>query len=292
MPKQVIMLDSQLLNEFQSCQAKFYYNFIMNVRPLYKPEAFDKGDLLHHMLKFHYKMLKHNQLVRANNLEADKVRIIPYSEIVDICTEKAEKHLLKLDLDVGLGHEVIKTYKQYAEYYEADTWQILEVEKPFAKVLYDSEELKIVYCGIIDLLTHVAIIDHKSSSRKGNVSILSNQFMGYSWALNVNNVVINKIGFQKTLKPEEKFERPTASYAPDIINEWKNNTIEVAQEMFAALQNVPHMMNRRNYTSCDKYSGCIFQKVCSTKAEAREFIISRDYKIVDQWLPVKGLEIK
>jgi hypothetical protein len=291
MSKQVLMIDSQLLNIFQECPAKFYYNFILNVRPLFKPEAFDKGDLLHHMLKFHYKQIKHNQLCQANNLSADGVKIIPYNEITKTCIKKAEKHLLKLDLDVGLGQEIIKVYEQYAEYYKNESWQILEVEKPFAKVIFEDETLKIVYVGIIDLLTHVAIVDHKSSSRRGQTSGLSNQFMGYAWAFNLHNVVINKVGLQKTLKPEEKFERPTKSYPAAIIEEWKNNTINVAKTMFVYINNIPDMMNKRNYTSCDKYSGCIFQEVCETTPEAREFKISQKYQIGESWRPVKGLEV-
>lgn len=284
------MIDSQLLNVFSECGTKFYYNFVMNVRTLFRPEAFDKGDLLHHMLKFHYKLLKHNQLALTNTEQ--KLRKYSYTEIMKICINKAEKHLLTLDLDIELGQEVIKTYKQYAEYYSNESWQIMEVERPFAKVLWEDDELKIVYCGIIDLLTHVAIVDHKSSSRRGNISGLSNQFMGYAWAFNLYNVVINKIGFQKTLKPEEKFERPTMSYPSAIIEEWKVNTINTAQNLFMMLRNLPEMSRHRNFTACDKYSGCIYQKICGTTPDAREFIISKDYLIGEPWQPVKGLSVK
>ena len=290
MSKQVLFIDSQILNTYQDCPTKFYYNFIHNVRPLVKPEAFDKGDLLHHMLKFHYKLVRHNQLTLADNLI--KQQRYSMTQIIDICVHKAEKHLLSLDLDTQLGLEVIKTYKEYANYYTNCTWQILQVEQPFARVIYDSEEVKLVYCGIIDLLTHVAIVDHKSSSRRGPTTGLSNQFQGYAWALNVHNVVVNKIGFQKTLKPEEKFERPTKSYPQAIIDEWERNTIRVGLDLFKDLQDVPGIMNKRNYTSCDKYSGCIFQRICETTPEAREFIIGKDYKIGESWEPVKGLKFK
>jgi len=289
MSKQVLMIDSQILNMYQECGTKFYYNFIMNVRPLFKPEAFDKGDLLHHMLKFHYKMLRHNQIVKT---DINKGKLISYNEIIQICVKKAQSHMLGLDLDVDLGLEVIKTYESYARYYTNESWQILEVERPFARVLFESDDIKIVYCGIIDLLTHVCIADHKSSSRRGNISALSNQFMGYAWAFNLYNVVINKIGFQKTLKPEEKYERQTMSYSTANINEWINNTTRTAIALYEDLQRIQELMNKRNFTACDKYSGCVFQNICAANPDAREFIINKDYKIGDPWLPVKGLSVK
>ena len=283
--KQVLMLDSQLLNNFQDCEAKFYYNFVRNIRPPIKPEALDKGDLIHYILKFHYRLIKHNQ----SNCNNGTIKQVPYSKIVQICTDKAEKYLLSLDLDVDLANEVVRAYSQYAEYYQNCNWTILEVEKPFAKILYDSDDLKIVYTGIIDLLTTIAIVDTKSSSRRGEPSALSNQFMGYAWAFNVFNVVINKVGFQKTLKPEEKFERYTKSYPKAIIDEWVENTITIGKEIFNLLQDVTKM--KRNFTSCDKYAGCVFQQICQTVPEAREFVIERNYQLVEEWKPVRGLEI-
>jgi len=283
--KQVLILDSQLLNNFQDCEAKFYYNFVRNIRPPVKPEALDKGDLVHYILKFHYRLIKHNQM----NCNHGTIKQIPYSKIIEICIAKAEKYLLSLDLEVDQANEVVKTYGQYAEYYKNCNWSILEVEKPFAKVLYDSDDLKIIYVGIIDLLTSIAIVDTKSSSRRGEPSALSNQFMGYAWAFNVFNVVINKVGFQKTLKPEEKFERYTKSYPKAIIDEWQANAITIGLKVLNFLQDVTKMT--RNFTSCDKYAGCVFQQICQTVPDAREFVIERNYQLVSEWKPTKGLEI-
>ena len=67
--------------------------------------------------------------------------------------------------------------------------------------------------------------DHKHSKRRGPVHPLSNQFIGYCWMLGVNNIMINKIGFQISLKPSEKFERPILSYPKDVIDWWVQNTI-------------------------------------------------------------------
>jgi hypothetical protein len=262
----------------------------MNVRPLVKAKYFDEGALLHHILKYHYKLIKHNQrAVTSDNWG----KVIPYYKIIEICIKKAERFLLGLDLDVELGQTVIEIYKEYAVYYQSDNWKVLEVEKPFAKTLYNDDNLKVVYCGLIDLVTTIAVVDHKSSKRRGVPSPLSNQFIGYCWATEVNNFVINKVGFQKTLKPEEKFERPPYSYFPAIIEEWKNNTIKDCVELYDFLTNHPaDLSTRRNLTSCDKYDGCIFGKICQTHPEAREFLIKHDYQIGEPWRPIKGLEVE
>lgn len=292
MNKPVLVIDSQILNNYDACPSKAYYSFVMNAKTKIKATALDEGDMMHYMMKFHYKLIKHNQeYTGISSIKGHPISRFTIKEISEIVKRKAEKYLLSLDLDAELGMEVYRTYNDYWQYYSNETWQILEIESPFARVLHEDDELKIIYCGVIDLLTNVAIVDHKTSSRRGEPTGLSNQFMGYCWALGTNNLVINKIGFQKTLKNEEKFERYTKSYPPELINEWKENTICKAKSLYKDLLDIENMSRKKNYTSCDKYSGCIFQKVCETVPEARDFVIQRDYLIGEPWKPLKTLEV-
>lgn len=283
MNKAQMVLDSQILNNYQACPTKAYYAFILNAKLPIKTEDLDKGDFIHYMLKFHYKLVMHNQQHRG--------KIIPYEEIINIVKRKAENYVLKLDLPAELAIQVYKTYDEYARYYQNEHWQILEVERPFAKVLYEDEKIRIIYCGIIDLLTNVAIVDHKSSSKRGEPTGLSNQFMGYSWAFGVNNLVINKVGFQKTLEPKDKFERYTKSYFKEILDEWQENTIRTALELYDDYNNLEQMTKKKNLTSCDKYSGCIYRKLCESNKEVREFILSKNYSIGEPWKPLKSIEV-
>lgn len=278
------MIDSQILNDYQACPCKTYYRFIRNVRPLIKESAFDKGGLLHYMMKYHYKLIKHNQTHAGKQ--------IPYADIMRIVIRKAEKYMITLDLDIETCQKVLKTYDEYAKYYANEAWQIIAVEQPFARVIYEDESLKIIYTGIIDLATNISVVDTKTSERRGEPTGLSNQFMGYAWAFNVNNVVINKVGFQKTLPPEEKFERYTKSYPAEILEEWKQNTIREAKKLYLDLLEVKFMEGKKNFTSCDKYGGCIFSQICGTIPEARDFVIQQKYKIGEAWEPVKTLETK
>lgn len=292
--QKTLMIDSQILNTYQSCTCKTYYQFVRNIRGLFKETALDKGGLLHEIMKYHYEFIKYNQshIYDGSVGEQFQGKEITYQQIIQTSIKKAQDYVLNSDLDVKTCEEVINTYQEYAQYYVNDNWEIVSVENPFAKVIYEDEDLKIVYCGIVDLVTTKAIVDHKSSSRRGNPTGLSNQFMGYAWAFNLNNVVINKIGFQKTLSAQEKFERHTKSYPQDLIDEWKANAIRVAKDLFLDLQNQEQMVAKKNFTSCDKYSGCLYEKICGTQNEAREFIIGKDYMIGEPWNPAEKLQKK
>jgi len=97
--------------------------------------------------------------------------------------------------------------------------------------------------------------------------------------LGVHNIMVNKIGFQVTLKPREKFERPIISYPQTLIDAWVQNTIWWVKMMrFHTRQNVWP----QNFTSCDKYSGCVFQDVCYTVPEGRLYKIHSLFEEADE----------
>lgn len=300
MDKQILAIDSQILNTYQSCPCKTKYQFIDNIRPMQKEEAFDRGGLLHDMLKVHYIGLM-NDVVRLKSMGAwlDMPHIDEethltgnngYVRIVEMARKFGNFKATKCDLPIEVCDEVIQTYLDYAEHFRNDGWIPLSVETPFSVVLYENDELTILYEGIVDLVTQNLIVDHKSSKRRGEPSALSNQFMGYCWSLGINNLIVNKVGFQKSLKPKDKFERYTKSYPKSILEEWKVNTIRVALELYEQMKDKANLENQRNYTSCDKYSGCIYSNICLSEPEARTFIIQRDFMVGEPWKPTEELE--
>ncbi len=119
-------------------------------------------------------------------------------------------------------------------------------------------------------------VDHKSSKRRGEIISLSNQFIGYAWLLGTHNVMVNKIGFQKTLKPSERFTRATLSYTSDVINEWAENAVFwiKLQRHHDETGNYP-----RNYTSCDKWGGCVYRPICETERGARDYKIRQLFDV-------------
>src|SRR5256885_2045868 len=56
--KRNVIVDSLLINEYQTCALKFKYFKLDGLRPQTKDAALEKGDLLHRMLECYYKHLK------------------------------------------------------------------------------------------------------------------------------------------------------------------------------------------------------------------------------------------
>lgn len=294
-----IALDSQILNTVQLCGRKVNFEFLQNWRPTEKAPALEKGDLMHRMLAHYYRARKEGRS--------------DFPVVVDEAVEIARVAATEMELTDSDVDENVKQFKEYAVFYSNDGWRPLEVERPFSKVLYRredeeiwrlsngtivtpntpdatkevlSEGLQILYEGVIDLIADtphgIFVVDHKTASRRSTPTKLSNQFMGYSWATGSYNFIVNRIGFQKTLKVEERFQRPFLSYNKQILDEWAQNAIWWTKMLV-------HWIDTGffppNFTSCDKYAGCIFQKVCESIPEVREFKLMTNFYVGEPWSP-------
>jgi hypothetical protein len=262
--KIIYVADSQILNTVSECSRKANFTFDQNLEPIVKPDYFETGDMLHQMLAGYYKLRKYRSRWRQNNKT--------HADIVDICNRIGRQAALKMSLEVDTVEEVESTFRQYSSHTSNDGWDnIAFVEEVASKILYEDDRIIILYQGKIDLGLYIGStllpVDHKSSKRRQRPSILSNQFRGYCWLLDVNSIIINKIGFQKTLAPNEKFERHTLSYCPEIIEEWKEFAIYWIRK-YIAEQEANYFPP--NNTSCDKYAGCIYLDVCTKPPELRK----------------------
>lgn len=194
-------------------------------------------------------------------------------------------------LDGEATEEVFYQFEEYSKFYRYETWEPTNVEQPFSKVLFDSEDLMILYEGIVDLtvkIPNVPIlpVDHKTQSRKQDPEALNNQFMGYCWALDCFSFVVNQIGFQKTLEPKDRFRRPTLSYTRDQLAEWVENTIYWTHILMGYID---HNYWPKNFTSCDKFYGCAFTKICGADPLGRERRLLQFFKEGEPWKPTKEL---
>jgi hypothetical protein len=216
-----------------------------------------------------------------------------------------------MELPIEEIESTIYQFSEYCKYYEHDSWKPLAVEEVGSKLIFEDKDYQIIYSCKTDLVAQqvniIAPFDHKTSKRREEPSSLSNQFIGTCYVLGFNNIVINKIGFQKTLKANERFQRFILTIDEARIAEWLQNTIfwsffhlmltaedrkeriTAAQHMVDQLEIVSHPMN---LTSCDKYSGCIYSSLCESSPEGRNWKIERDYKKEKDWDVAKILEAK
>jgi hypothetical protein len=273
--RQIYVVDSQILNTSEECARKAHLTFDKNLEPIVKPDYFEKGDMLHQMLAEYYKLRKYRGRWAQNNKT--------HADIIQTCIKVGRTAVLKMSLGLEVIEEVVRAFVEYTTYTANDGWDnILSVEETASKILYENDDMIILYQGKIDLILSISNcpllpVDHKSSSRRQKPHYLSNQFQGYCWLLSseeqsVNNIIINKIGFQKTLKDNEKFERHTLSYPPDILEEWKEIS---TYYLIKYIKDGELGFYPPNYTSCDKYSGCIFNDVCRKSKDVREYKLTQ-----------------
>ena len=272
MSQQLIALDSQKLDAIMSCGRLFDLNFNQNYRPIATPDYLERGALIHDMLETYYKLRKHRARWSVNNKS--------YQDIVRSCTDVGRFKGNKMQLPISEIEYTIDIFKQYANLWENDGWDnILSVERVASKVLYNSDDLVILYEGKIDLVlkfSQTIAVDHKHSQSRRDPNELANQFKGYCWLLDTDTFVVNEIGFQKTVKPIEKFRRHTLKFTSEIIEEWRENVIYWAN---LALSWEKLKYYPPNYTSCDKFSGCQYKEICKSQpGDYRAYKLAKDFR--------------
>lgn len=279
-----IALDSQILTGIQNCGRKTKFDFIDHWRPTTKAEALEKGDLLHKMFAYYYRG-------KRDGLTKDDMS---HATLIAGAIAQGREAAREMEIGVLTVEEIISVFKQNILHWQRDGWKVLEVEQSFSKLLFERpdepgrEGLRILYEGIIDLVVEhpqphgIYIVDHKSQSRKWDPFKLSNQFMGYCWALEMNQIIINNVGFQKTLPNDQRFTRKHVSYERDLIREWVQQAIYWTHVLVGYMD---QGFFPPNFTSCEKYSGCIYQQVCTTIPQVRDFKLESFYHKGEPWSP-------
>ncbi len=314
--QKIIEIDSQILNSIQNCQLKHELQFNENLAPELKAAPLEKGGLLHKMMELYDGLMSNSAL----NLDADTWQLLSTANgftgtddfiesyrleknkrnIINFCLRAGQFFASKMQIDTETSDNVMFQFNAYCEFYTNDPWETLAVEEVGARLLFENAMLKIIYTGKIDRLVQqgniIAPMDHKSSERRGSVSSMSNQFIGYCFLLNVNHIIIDKIGFQKTLKPHERFQRFILQIDQGRIDEWVDNTVNailvhllttvtdnVEAELYFQTLRARIKSPLMNLTSCDKYSVCIYSQICESSPEGRSWIKERDYIVRERW---------
>lgn len=293
-----IELDSQVLTGMQKCWQYFDLRFLQNwhrdankVANVEEVEVDDegspleKGDIAHIALKHYYS---------TQALYQDMPPEVPRPNKLDTINEAIEIARLegtKQDLPMSELTRILEIMQEYFHYYvDKDNFNIILVEKPFSKVLYESEEddLRIVYTGIIDLgidspMTKNTPMDHKTKGKWYPTYELNNQFIGYAWALESNWVIENKIGFQKKEPKGGRFQRKIHSVPPYLIEKWKQQAIDTVKE---GIYNFERGRYPHRFGSCNMFGGCEYMMACNTpdKEIQREKLMQFFYKGIP-WSP-------
>lgn len=294
--QEIFVLSPNSLNEAQSCFRKFEFSHIKGFTTHQRAVPLDKGSMLHDMLAVYRILMKASWSKELTEGELETLKkygitpgVYPWKGMVEAAIFVGRQYMAESDLETEEGEDVIKNVTEYCEFYQNDGWQPIEVEGRFSRILYEDPKLIIVLEGYIDLITDSragrTVVDSKSSSRRQEPSFLSNQFIGYAWAVDVASVTVDKVGFQKTLKPKERFNRYILSYPKELKEEWHEWAVYWAKMLIFAIKNGVYPPN---FTSCDKYSGCIYEPICRTTPGAREWKAATLFRVDSErkWLSV------
>lgn len=182
----------------------------------------------------------------------------------------------------------LDTCDQYLQFYKNDFWIPLEVENVRARILYEDEDVRIMWKAKLDLVmdtnTSIVPVDHKTMKQNRDTLSLNNQFMGQCLVTDSRNMIVNKIGLQTTLKPEEKFKRAMVSYSAERLLEWQSEILPYYAKMLMAYDEMGYFPP--NFSNCEgKYGYCIFKKVCEADPDERERVLKTDFLVGPEWNP-------
>lgn len=297
--QKIISFDSTILNTFQACERKTKLSFVDNLKPNIKSESLEEGDLFHKMLEVYYG-LKHGlaridsdlwKVLREAGIFDEQWFINPPEDLLTICNFVGDFFAGQMDAPPDELDEVKFQFNAYSEFYKHDEWHPLAVEEVGSKVLFEDEDWKIIYNAKTDLIaekgSRIVPWDHKTGRRRQTPSSLANQFIGTCFILDLNFIMINKIGFQKSLSASERFQRFLLQIQESRIKEWVENTIIWGKRIYYAQAEDLWPMN---LTSCDKYSGCVYRPICEAPVENRLYQIERDFVEGDKWDVARVLE--
>lgn len=315
MPKKNIILDATILTSIMACPRMSDFKFNMNLVSITgKSNSLECGSIVHVFLEYYYRHIiggsKREQAIQFAMAAAETyiqgcpgcTEFTPTDDIPKpLCGHKANefpgvkntpRESDSKSYKIGWMH-VLDTCDQYVQFYRNDHWVPLEVETVKGEILYEDDEIRILWKSKLDLVadTNQGIypVDHKTMKQRRDTVLLNNQFMGQCIIMKTRNAFINKIGFQSTLKPEEKFTRPPISYTASQLLEWQSETLPYYAKLLLMYAETEHYPP--NYTHCEsKYGNCSFLSVCCSDPGMRSEELRRLFVVGPAWNPTNDEE--
>lgn len=184
----------------------------------------------------------------------------------------------------------LETCEQYFDYYQNDHWVPLEVEVVKKKILYEDDEIRIMWKAKLDLTadTNQGIypIDHKTMQQLRPSFSLNNQFIGQCHVMGTRSTIINRIGLQTSLKPKEKFTREFVSYSASRLLEWQSEILPYrAKELRNCQKSGYYPPSGWGINCINKFGICMMMKICETDPEGREGELRQSFRIGEKWDP-------
>jgi len=287
--KQNVVLDATVLTSLMSCERLTEFSYIQNLVPINgKGNSLEIGTLMHKMLETYYKTIRDGfpkSLAINNGLVMGDEYIIKGEDGTGLKNTYADNTKHKNGSLDKIGYNYVKdTFQQYCEFRAADFWTPLEVETVKGEVIYEDDDIRLLWKAKLDLVVDtnqgIFSVDHKTMKQKRDTLSLNNQFMGQCILMKTRTIIINKIGFQTSLKAEDKFTRTPISYSASRLAEWLNIAAYYAKYLIN-LSESGYFPPR--FSHCDKFFGCRFKHICEADVNMREEELRRTFMKGDAW---------
>jgi len=183
----------------------------------------------------------------------------------------------------------LDTCEQYFEHYKNDPHIPLAVEKVKGEVIYEDDEIRILWKAKLDLIVDtteygITPMDHKTFKQNREKTSLSNQFIGQCILMKSRNMIVNKIGLQTTKKIEERLSREWIPYSADRLTEWREEILPYYAYKFIQYAETEYWPP--DFTHCDTmYGPCPYKNVCENNRNLREEILRNDFQKAPVWDP-------
>lgn len=312
-PKKNIVLDSQVLSTLMSCPRLTDFRFNHDLQPMDgKSNSLEVGSLVHKVLEVWGRALingiKRDDAI-AYGMAAGETYIhgckyctnfVPSDDIrKPSCGHQPDEYpgLINTPQIIDKNNPLekykigwkwaLETCEQYFDYYKNDSWIPLEVEVTKGQVLYEDDEIRILWKAkfdkIVDTNQGIFPLDYKTMKQNRDTMSLNNQFKGQCILAGTRQVWIDKIGFQSSLEPSKKFIRVPVSYTADQLMEWQSMELPFYAKMMLMYNETGYWPP--NYTHCEnKYGKCQFyEDVCTSDRSLREETLKQNFKISKKW---------
>jgi len=302
MPPINVAMDATILSSLMSCGAVTDYKYNQNLTQKGgKSNSLEVGSLVHVFLEYYYQSLI-DKKSKSDAIDAGVAAAKLFIKGCPICQnypldavgqppcghknadfigmvntpQKSEKRG-KSEL---IGWEwALDTCMQYLAHYVNDSFTPLAAELTKSEIIFENESLRILWKAKFDLIADSGMIipfDHKTMKQRRDSLSLNNQFMGQCILTKSRNMIVNKIGFQTSLKPSEKFERAMMSYSKARLDEWQNEIVPYWANVYVSY--IKSGVWPRNFTHCEnKYGFCDFKEVCSSDKNMRNEVIKLNF---------------
>lgn len=294
----IIAFDASTFSAFQKCPRYYKFRYIESwVNKEGKPNSLEAGSIAHFVLEHFRKALlagKDRATAIQIGLDAGREYLHEYRESNIFMLEKEHEGVKNTPLEnekrgqtiiIGSNY-VFETMLQYFDFYRNESWTLLGAEETRGKIIFEGEDIVVLWKAKFDALVDADLgvmpVDGKTMKQRRDNIRLNNQFRGQGVITNSRSIIVDKIGFQTTLKPEEKFLREVISYAPDAYSEWMNDTVPTWARLFIAFSEADYWPENPN--GCEtKFGKCEFLKVCEADRNMRGEEVKLYFKKGKPW---------